>query len=134
MNAFYPKALKKDYIVAGTWPDDLIEVTNEIYHEYGDGFVPENKVRIAGENELPIWGTISIDYASKAETGRQHLLSVASTVTADWMTDLQLGIISDEDKASLILWRTYIRQLKELDLSAVTDEESYNGIVWPDKP
>lgn len=76
----------------------------------------------------------AVSYMTMAETERNKLLSEASEITADWMTDLQLGIISDEDKAALILWRTYIKSVKELDLSAVTDEESYNGIVWPVKP
>lgn len=45
-----------------------------------------------------------------------------------------LGAITDEDKASLTAWMAYIRELKALDLTGMTDEESYNGIAWPDKP
>ncbi|MCV5977603.1 tail fiber assembly protein, partial [Escherichia coli] len=43
-------------------------------------------------------------------------------------TELQLGIISDEDKASLIAWMNYIKAVQAVDTSKAPD------ITWPDKP
>ncbi|EFU5244109.1 tail fiber assembly protein, partial [Salmonella enterica] len=45
-----------------------------------------------------------------------------------------LGIISDEDKACLVKWMTYIKALKALDLSDVKDEAGFKAIKWPEAP
>ncbi|EBB0053860.1 tail fiber assembly protein [Salmonella enterica] len=78
--------------------------------------------------------SVPVDYPKKAESQRQRLLDDAADITEDWRTDLQLEIISDEDKASLVKWMTYIKKLKALDLSGVKDETDYNAIKWPAKP
>ncbi|EBQ9796699.1 phage tail protein, partial [Salmonella enterica subsp. enterica serovar Kottbus] len=65
---------------------------------------------------------------------RQNLLDDANDATKDWRTELSLGIISDEDKASLVKWMTYIKALNALNLSGAKDEAGYNAIKWPDKP
>lgn len=77
---------------------------------------------------------VPVDYHKKAESQRQNLLDDANDTTADWRTELSLGIISDEDKASLVKWMAYIKALKALDLSGVKDEASFEAIKWPDKP
>lgn len=77
---------------------------------------------------------VPVDYAAKAESERQRLLKEANEATADWLTDLQLGLISDEDKASLILWRTYIKALNAMDLVNVGDKQIYSELKWPNKP
>ncbi|HEM0053501.1 TPA: tail fiber assembly protein [Escherichia coli] len=77
---------------------------------------------------------VPVDYAKQAETQRQRLLSDASDIITDLTTDLMLGLISDEDKETLTAWRLYIRALKALDFSAVTDEASFDAIEWPVSP
>lgn len=133
-NAFFPDVLKSDFEKAGSWPEDVVEISDDIYREFGQLIAPEGKIMAAGEDGLPVWVDIPIDYAFKSESERQELLTEANAITADWLIDLQLGVISDENKDALILWRAYIKSVKELELSAVTDKKSYNGIVWPDKP
>lgn len=104
------------------------------------GPLPAETTTIAPVGNYQVWDgnqwvmDVIAMYSDKAEAERQGLLTEANATTADWLIDLQLGIILDEDKEALILWRTYIKSMKELNLSAVTDEESYNGIVWPEKP
>ncbi|MBJ3153180.1 tail fiber assembly protein, partial [Salmonella enterica subsp. enterica serovar Meleagridis] len=49
-------------------------------------------------------------------------------------TELALGEISDDDKASLTKWMAYIRALKTLDLSDVKDEATFAAIRWPALP
>ncbi|CAD6084818.1 tail fiber assembly protein [Escherichia coli] len=77
---------------------------------------------------------VPVDYHKKAESQRQSLLDDANNTTADWRTELSLGIISDEDKASLVKWMTYIKALKALDVSGVKDEDSFKAIKWPEVP
>jgi len=65
-----------------------------------------------------------------AEAGRQKtqtLLSI-SDVTQLWQTQLALGIITDTDKDSLILWMKYAQEVQAVDTSSVPD------IEWPVAP
>nr|WP_080728216.1 tail fiber assembly protein [Morganella morganii] len=45
-----------------------------------------------------------------------------------WQTQLILGIITDEDKASLTEWMLYVQKVQAVDTSAAPD------IIWPEKP
>ncbi|NJV96091.1 tail fiber assembly protein [Escherichia coli] len=65
------------------------------------------------------------ELVSDAEQERQSRLAHANAVTADWRTDLLLGTVSDEDKAKLVVWMRYIKDVKALDTSNPTD------ISWP---
>lgn len=87
-----------------------------------------------GYNATIIDGTYSVDYAGLAEKKRQGLLSEVNSTIADWRTELQLDVISDDDKVSLAKWIAYIKALKALGLNAIQSEEEYEGIAWPLKP
>ncbi|ELT3493456.1 tail fiber assembly protein [Citrobacter freundii] len=63
-----------------------------------------------------------------AEQQKAALIAEAQTTISLWQTELQLGIISDEDKASLIDWMKYIKAVQAVDTSKAPD------ITWPDKP
>lgn len=56
------------------------------------------------------------------------ILEDARKTISLWQTELQLGIISDEDKASLINWLTYIKEVEANEVSTVPD------INWPVPP
>jgi len=60
-----------------------------------------------------------------AKKEKSHLLQEAQATINLWQTELQLGIISDEDKASLIAWLAYIKVLKNTDIS------NPSNINWP---
>ncbi|EOG4240940.1 tail fiber assembly protein, partial [Salmonella enterica subsp. enterica serovar Newport] len=77
---------------------------------------------------------VPVDYQAKAETTRQKLLDAANSAIADWRTELALGEIGDDDKASLTKWMVYIRALKTLDLSDVKDKATFTAIRWPALP
>lgn len=65
---------------------------------------------------------------SAAEQQKTNLLNAANSKISLWQTELQLGIISDEDKESLISWIGYIKTVKETDTSTAPD------IEWPIPP
>ncbi|EDQ4521371.1 tail fiber assembly protein [Salmonella enterica subsp. enterica] len=77
---------------------------------------------------------VPVDYQAKAESTRQKLLNDADNAIKDWRTELTLGIISDENKATLIMWMNYINVLKSLDLTGVSDEATFTAIRWPALP
>ncbi|EAA2099837.1 TPA: tail fiber assembly protein [Salmonella enterica] len=70
----------------------------------------------------------------RAEVNRQKLLNDADNAIKDWCTELTLGIISDENKAALILPMNYINVLKSLELTDVSDEATFTAIRWPSLP
>jgi len=59
---------------------------------------------------------------------KSTLISEANGVTQAWQTQLLLGIITDEDKASLTKWMKYIQAVQATDLTDAPD------ISWPEKP
>ncbi|QCT20852.1 tail fiber assembly protein [Jejubacter calystegiae] len=61
-----------------------------------------------------------------AEQQRTALLAEAQATISIWQTELQLGIISDDDKASLIAWLAYIKELQDVDTDVAPD------IKWPE--
>lgn len=64
----------------------------------------------------------------EAEQEKAALLADARSTISLWQTELQLGIISDDNRASLIAWMTYIQALQAVDTSTAPD------IDWPVKP
>lgn len=66
-----------------------------------------------------------VEAAEQQKTAR--LLEAQATISL-WQTELQLGIISDDDKASLISWLSYIKALQTVDTDAASD------INWPISP
>ncbi|HBA6538767.1 TPA: tail fiber assembly protein [Escherichia coli] len=64
----------------------------------------------------------------EAEQKKAALLTEAQSIISLWQTELQLGIISDDDKANLIAWMKYIQALNVVDTSTAPD------IEWPVKP
>ena len=63
-----------------------------------------------------------------ADKQKTALLVEAQETISFWQTELQLGIISDEDKASLIAWMQYIKTVQAVDTSNAPD------ITWPTQP
>ncbi|ELY4859618.1 tail fiber assembly protein [Cronobacter sakazakii] len=63
-----------------------------------------------------------------ADKQKTALLVEAQETISFWQTELQLGIISDKDKASLISWMQYIKAVQAVDTSKAPD------ITWPEKP
>lgn len=63
-----------------------------------------------------------------AETQKATLLKEAQDTISIWQTELQLGIIGEDDKASLIAWMKYIQVLNAIDTSTAPD------IEWPERP
>lgn len=63
-----------------------------------------------------------------AEKQKAGLLAEAQTTISLWQTELQLGIISDDDKSSLIAWMKYIKAVQAVDTSKAPK------IKWPAVP
>lgn len=101
----------------GDYPDDTTTLAPPTPYDTWNGseWVTDTKAQHAADVEA-------------AEQQKAALLAEAQTTISLWQTELQLGIISDKDKASLILWLTYIKELQ-----AVVPDAAPN-IKWPTPP
>lgn len=101
----------------GDYPDDTTTLAPPTPYDTWNGseWVTDTKAQHAADVEA-------------AEQQKAALLAEAQTTISLWQTELQLGIISDEDKASLIAWMKYIKAVQVVDTSKAPD------ITWPDKP
>lgn len=53
-NAFYDNALQARYLATGTWPEDCLEASDELYENFSSQ-PPAGKQRGVGSNGLPVW-------------------------------------------------------------------------------
>ncbi|EMO2078137.1 tail fiber assembly protein [Citrobacter freundii] len=131
-NAFYDMSRKDLFIEAGTWPDDVIEVEQNIADEFMQT-PPSGKQRISGDDGLPTWGDIPPptrdELIAIAENERQRLLAYADVVMLDWRTELMLGEISDTNRAKLSAWLAYKNEVKEVDVTIGPE-----NVIWPVPP
>ncbi|MDU4129513.1 MULTISPECIES: tail fiber assembly protein [Pantoea] len=70
----------------------------------------------------------AIELTVKAEAEREELIAIARQTMNEWQNDLLLDEISDEDRASLKKWNTYVKALKAMDLSTT------ENLSWPAVP
>lgn len=119
------------YEGAGSLPEDVAPVSDETFSIFS-GTPPEGMLRGVDDNGNPVWVSIPPlsheQLVEQAESMKAELLYNAKSTISLWQTELQLGIISDDDKASLIAWMKYIQALNAVDTSAAPD------IEWPVKP
>lgn len=130
-NAFFTKSELPAFDAACWDLSDIVDVDDAVFAEYTRDRNREGLHRIAGNDGLPGWGELPPltheQQVEAAELQRTSLLVHANAVTADWRTELALGIISDEDKARLIAWMEYIKQVKAVDMSMLP-------VSWPIPP
>lgn len=130
-SSFYPEELMDSYKESGTLPEDLIPVSDDIFLIYS-GVPPVGKMRGANSEHQPVWVDTPAQPREQqialAESQKQALIAEANQKTQMWQTQLMLGIITEEDKASLKEWMLYVQKVQALDVSTAPD------IDWPVKP
>lgn len=133
-NGFYHDAFRELYEASSNgWPDDAVAVPASEYEKLLKG-QSVGRIITADSEGQPILVDPVIDWKDRAEQQRQSLLLAANAAIADWRTELQLDVISENDRASLIKWMEYIKSLKSLDFSALSNESDYTLFKWPVSP
>lgn len=101
------------------------------------GKLPDGVTTIAPDVDFPKWNGKKwvTDNAAKkaadiaaAEAQKQYLIAEANQKTQLWQTQLMLGIITEEDKASLKEWMLYVQEVQVVDPSLGA------AVVWPTPP
>lgn len=132
-NSFYPLEMKEDYTQADSWPDDAVEVDEQVYIEFS-GLPPEGKIRIAGENGFPAWSEIPPptheEQITAAEQEKQQLINQANDYmnSKQWPGKAAIGRLNGEELAQYNLWLDYLDALEMVDTSSAPD------IEWPTPP
>jgi len=103
--------------VLGEYPNDTTTIAPKTPYDKWDGSQWITDVNAQRVENIAI-----------AEKQKSHRLQEAQAAISLWQTELQLGIISDEDKASLIAWLAYIKALRNFDISTLPN------INWPVAP
>lgn len=125
-NGFYDSEINGDDI-----PQDAVEITDEKWMELLNG-QSGGKIISADDNGYPVLmdpPPLTLEqHVAIAESQKQALIAEASQKTQLWQTQLVLGIITDEDKASLKEWMLYVQEVQAVDPSPGA------GVVWPTPP
>lgn len=101
----------------GDYPDDTTPLKPKTPHDDWNGSEWVTNTESAHAAEV-----------AKADANKNNLLNAAKQHISLWQTQLQLGMISDADKAKLIEWMHYITALQTVDTSTAPD------IQWPPEP
>lgn len=130
-DAFYPYSMKISYEDAGSWPGNGTDVDFSTFIEFTQN-TPAGKKRGSDDNGYPVWVDIppltQQQLIADAELLKKSLTTEANQKTQLWQTQLMLGIITGEDKASLTEWMLYVQKVQTVDTSTAPD------IIWPEKP
>lgn len=132
-NAFYLVALKDDYLSAGTWPSDGINIDAEDALVFM-GEPPEGKVRGIGDDGLPCWVDLPPptheEQLAAADSEKQSRIDQANDYMngKQWPGKAAIGRLKGDELAQYNLWLDY------LDALEVVDTSSAPHIEWPTTP
>ncbi|KYP88514.1 hypothetical protein WB91_17360 [bacteria symbiont BFo1 of Frankliniella occidentalis] len=129
-NAFYPDVLRDEYEQAGSWPDDLVEISDVAYNALFAG-QSAGKVITLGDNGRPVLTDppppTNEQLVAQANSRIKSLMAQATTAIAPLQDAEDLGIQTNEEAAMLKAWKTY-----RVLLSRVKPEDE--KINWPEMP
>ena len=129
-NSFYYEDMKDAYIAAGTLPDDIVLVSDDIFEKYTQS-PPQGKVR-GIKKGMPAWidspPLTQYELFNIAEQQKIKLISEASIIIEPMVDAKNGGYIEKEDIKRLDLWQRYRYALTKVDISLTPN------IEWPQKP
>lgn len=108
---------KRTLTQLGDYPDDVTPLAPATPYDVwnGSGWVTDEAAQQAAQ-------------IAQAEQTKARLLNDAQNTISLWQTELQLGIISDDDKTQLTAWMRYIQALQKVDTATAPD------LAWPEQP
>ena len=129
-NAFFPISLQQQYIDAGTWPDDGIEVNDAVFEIYSNS-PPSGKIRGVIDG-MPAWIDLpELTQQQLIEQAEQKRVALRTSADAEiiWRQDaLDVGIATENEAKELTEWKKYRVLLMRVDTSTAPN------IEWPANP
>ncbi|WP_340613548.1 tail fiber assembly protein [Xenorhabdus thailandensis] len=128
--SFYPVSWLAEYNAAGTLPDDVIPVADELVFEFSQSVA--GKQRGVDTRGLPCWVDIppptQAELQQQAERQKQYLMSQAANSIAPLQYAVDLNMATDTELSALTEWKKYTVLLNRVDCSAAPN------IDWPKAP
>lgn len=131
-NGFYNTDDQDLYMSAGSWPDDLVDVSDEKYQQIRND-LSGGKILTTDANGEPIAYTPELtteQVSEQASATVRSLLSMASNKIAPLQDAADLGIATESETASLTAWKTY----RVLVNRVPTQPGFPTAIDWPPMP
>ncbi|MBU4680482.1 tail fiber assembly protein [Cedecea davisae] len=132
-SAIYPAAYYADYVRAGTWPTDGIEISEKDAINFNGTNEPQGKMPAWRDNTLcwidrPVPEETKEQMVALAEHKKSLYRSVADAEIL-WRQDaVELDMATNEEKSRYDAWRKYRVLLTRVDTSQAPD------ISWPEPP
>lgn len=132
--AFYDNSLREThYEPLEAWPDDAVEISNEVAKVYITPDVPDGK-KLGSVDGLPAWVDIPLptreELVSDAEAEKQRRIDQANAYinSKQWPGKAAIGRLKGDELAQYNLWLDYLDELEAIDTSTAPD------IKWPAAP
>lgn len=128
-NSFFALSLKQSYEDSGTWPEDGVPVSDDIFSEFTSE-PPEGMIR-SSKDGYPAW--IAKPPPSKEEmqqfasSEKARLMDLAAKMIAPLQDAVDLDMATDKEKNSLAAWKKYRVLLNRIDTGS-------SPIEWPEQP
>lgn len=123
---------RDDYIAAGSWPDDAVEVEHSVYETFG-GDAPLGKVLGVGEDGMPTWidapalpDNVIIANNTAHKSGLMKEANNQISILTDATDPDLVDLVDPNDVELLQQWKLY-----RIALNKVTD---MLHPVWPVVP
>lgn len=132
-NAFFPLAMRQDYVTAGTWPEDALIISDEIASEFMKE-APVGQMRVAGGGGFPEWGNkpepTREEQIAMADLQQQNLISLANEFmnSKQWPGKAAIGRIKGDELLQYNLWLDYLDSVAAIDVNDAPE------ISWPIVP
>lgn len=127
---FYPQNMIDEYKASGAWPNDAIEISENIYKEFLTP--PTGKMRSARSDGTPCWIDIPPPTHEEliilAEQKKNRLFAEANVVIAPLQDAHDLDVATDNEQDLLLAWKEYRVLLNRVDTSTAP------SIEWPTPP
>lgn len=132
-NGAYPQSDIEIFKATGTWPDDAVLMSAEVFSEFFSELPPAGKIRVAGPDGLPAWADTpkpSIEeLINQAEQQKQRRIDDAMQSISVIQLKLQAGRkLTGEETLRLNQTLDYIDEVEATDISTAPD------IIWPPTP
>ncbi|MFP1868700.1 tail fiber assembly protein [Lonsdalea quercina] len=127
-NSFYYYGMQEEYLVANSWPDGGVDVSDDVFAEFLN---PEYGKKLGTDVDgNPAW----VDDDSIAEMEKSvisnkldRLMDTATGKISPLQDAVDLEIATDEEIAQLKAWKKYRVELMRTDVTA-------EKITWPEMP
>lgn len=128
---FYPSCLRNEYEAAGSWPDDVLPLSDEWYSNLMAG-QSKGKAIVANEYGQPVLSEpapfTAEQLAMFAENKKSDLMALANLHIQPLQDAVELGEATEAEAAQLVSWKKYRIVLNRIDTSLGVEPD------WPEMP